>query len=179
MFACSAWKVSGVSLKCFLFEIDDKTEECLPVLLGKFRVLTAEETDWTHRYGLHDIELVGGAEFLIADEDLALFEITETETSVIVIGKEKKTLDLDVLSIVLCLSFNFIQLEIIIKKKKDQRKVDITSDDPSNLPIQIRNRQFSSPFSKTQLMESVSCDFVLAGGNLFFGGGGKDFTPYS
>ena len=158
---------AAVSLKCFPFEIDDKTEECLPVLLGKFRVLTAGETDWTHRYGLHDIELVGGAEFLIADEDLALFEITETETSVIVIGKEKKTLDLDVLSIVLCLSFNFIQLEIIIKKK-DQRKVDITSDDPSNLPIQIRNRQFSSPFSKTQLMESVSCDFVLAGGNLFF-----------
>ena len=115
---------------------------------------------------------------MIADEDLALFEITETETSVIVIGKEKKTLDLDVLSIVLCLSFNFIQLEIIIKKK-DQRKVDITSDDPSNLPIQIRSRQFSSPFSKTQLMESVSCDFVLAGGNLFFflGGRGKGLYP--
>ena len=68
----------------------------------------------------------------------------------------------------------------LLKKKKDQRKVDITSDDPSNLPIQIRSRQFSSPFSKTQLMESVSCDFVLAGGNpFFFGGGGKDFTPYS
>ena len=50
----------------------------------------------------------------------------------------------------------------IIIKKKDQRKVDITSDDPSNLPIQIRNRQFSSPFSKTQLMESVSCDSVLS-----------------
>ena len=114
---------AAVSLKCFLFEIDDKTEECLPVLLGKFRVLTAGETDWTHRYGLHDIELVGGAEFLIADEDLALFEITETETSVIVIGKEKKTLDLDVLSIVLCLSFNFIQLEIIIKKKKTNAKL--------------------------------------------------------
>ena len=81
------------------------------------------------------------------------------------------------LSIVLCLSFNFIQLEIIIKKKKDQRKVDITSDDPSNLPIQIRNRQFSSPFSKTQLMESVSCDFVLAGGNLFFFWGGEGLYP--
>ena len=68
----------------------------------------------------------------------------------------------------------------IIIKKKDQRKVDITSDDPSNLPIQIRNRQFSSPFSKTQLMESVSCDSVLAGGNLFFfWGGGRTFphTP--
>ena len=29
---------AAVSLKCFLFEIDNKTEECLPVLLGKFRV---------------------------------------------------------------------------------------------------------------------------------------------
>ena len=67
----------------------------------------------------------------------------------------------------------------LLKKKKDQRKVDITSDDPSNLPIQIRSRQFSSPFSKTQLMESVSCDFVLAGGNPFFlgGGGGRTLPP--
>ena len=81
---------AAVSLKCFQFEIDDKTEECLPVLLGKFRVLTAEETEQTHRYGLHDIELVGGAEFLIADEDLALFEITETETSVIGYRKREK-----------------------------------------------------------------------------------------
>ena len=112
---------AAVSLKCFLFEIDDKTEECLPVLLGKFRVLTAEETEQTHRFDLHDVELEAGAEFLIADEDLALFEITETETSVIVIGKEEKTLDLDVLSIVLCLSFNFIQLEIIIKKKTNAK----------------------------------------------------------
>ena len=53
-------------------------------------MLTAEETDWTHRYGLHDIELVAGAEFLIADEDLALFEITETETSVIGYRKREK-----------------------------------------------------------------------------------------
>ena len=66
----------------------------------------------------------------------------------------------------------------LLKKKKDLRKVDITSDDPSNLPIQIRSRQFSSPFSKTQLMESVSCDFVLAGGNPFFwGGGGRTLPP--
>ena len=81
---------AAVSLKCFLFEIDDKTEECLPVLLGKFRVLTAEETDWTHRFDLHDIELEAGAEFLIADEDLALSEITETETSVIGYRKREK-----------------------------------------------------------------------------------------
>ena len=50
----------------------------------------------------------------------------------------------------------------LLKIKKDQRKVDITSDDPSNLPIQIRNRQFSSPFSKNKRMESVSCDSVLS-----------------
>ena len=81
---------AAVSLKCFLFEIDDKTEECLPVLLGKFRVLTAEETDWTHHFDLHDIELEAGAEFLIADEDLALSEITETETSVIGYRKREK-----------------------------------------------------------------------------------------
>ena len=81
---------AAVSFKCFLFEIDDKTEECLPVLLGKFRVLTAEETDWTHRFDLHDIELEAGAEFLIADEDLALSEITETETSVIGYRKREK-----------------------------------------------------------------------------------------
>ena len=81
---------AAVSLKCFLFEIDDKTEECLPVLLGKFRVLTAEETDWTHRFDLHDVELEAGAEFLIADEDLALSEITETETSVIGYRKREK-----------------------------------------------------------------------------------------
>ena len=81
---------TAVSLKCFLFEIDDKTEECLPVLLGKFRVLTAEETDWTHRFDLHDVELEAGAEFLIADEDLALSEITETETSVIGYRKREK-----------------------------------------------------------------------------------------
>ena len=81
---------AAVSFKCFLFEIDDKTEECLPVLLGKFRVLTAEETDWTHRFDLHDVELEAGAEFLIADEDLALSEITETETSVIGYRKREK-----------------------------------------------------------------------------------------
>lgn len=81
---------AAVSLKCFLFEIDDKKEECLPVLLGKFRVLTAEETERTHRFDLHDLELEVGAEFLIADEDLALFEITETETSVIVYRKREK-----------------------------------------------------------------------------------------
>ena len=81
---------AAVSLKCFLFEIDDKTEECLPVLLGKFWVLTAEETDQTHRFDLHDVELEAGAEFLIADEDLALFEITETETSVIGYRKREK-----------------------------------------------------------------------------------------
>ena len=81
---------AAVSLKCFLFEIDDKTEECLPVLLGKFRVLTAEETDWTHHFDLHDVELEAGAEFLIADEDLALSEITETETSVIGYRKREK-----------------------------------------------------------------------------------------
>ena len=81
---------AAVSLKCFLFEIDDKTEECLPVLLGKFRVLTAEETEQTHRFDLHDVELEAGAEFLIADEDLALFEITETETSVIGYRKREK-----------------------------------------------------------------------------------------
>ena len=81
---------TAVSLKCFLFEIDDKTEECLPVLLGKFRVLTAEETDWTHHFDLHDVELEAGAEFLIADEDLALSEITETETSVIGYRKREK-----------------------------------------------------------------------------------------
>ena len=81
---------AAVSLKCFLFEIDDKTEECLPVLLGKFRVLTAEETERTHRSDLHDIELEAGAEFLIADEDLALSEITETETSVIGYRKREK-----------------------------------------------------------------------------------------
>ena len=81
---------AAVSLKCFLFEIDDKTEECLPVLLGKFRVLTAEETERTHRFDLHDIELEAGAEFLIADEDLALSEITETETSVIGYRKREK-----------------------------------------------------------------------------------------
>ena len=61
-------------------------------LLGKFRVLTAEETDWTHRFDLHDIELEGGAEYLIADEDLALFEITETETSVIGYRKRGKNI---------------------------------------------------------------------------------------
>ena len=81
---------AAISLKCFLFEIDDKTEECLPVLLGKFRVLTAEETEQTHRFDLHDVELETGAEFLIADEDLALFEITETETSVIGNRKREK-----------------------------------------------------------------------------------------
>ena len=81
---------AAVSLKCFLFEIDDKTEECLPVLLGKFRLLTAEETDWTHRFDLHDLELEAGAEFLIADEDLALSEITETETSAIGYRKREK-----------------------------------------------------------------------------------------
>ena len=83
---------TAVSLKCFLFEIDDKTEECLPVLLGKFRVLTAEETERTHRSDLHDIELEAGAEFLIADEDLALSEITETETSVIGYRKRGKNI---------------------------------------------------------------------------------------
>ena len=83
---------AAVSLKCFLFEIDDKTEECLPVLLGKFRVLTAEETERTHRLDLHDIELEAGAEFLIADEDLALSEITETETSVIGYRKRGKNI---------------------------------------------------------------------------------------
>ena len=83
---------AAVSLKCFLFEIDDKTEECLPVLLGKFRVLTAEETERTHRFDLHDIELEAGAEYLIADEDLALSEITETETSVIGYRKRGKNI---------------------------------------------------------------------------------------
>ena len=40
----------AVSLKCFLFEIDGKTEECLPVL-----VLKAEETERTLRFDLHDM----------------------------------------------------------------------------------------------------------------------------
>ena len=80
----------AVSLKCFLFEIDGKTEECLPVLLGKFQVSKVEEDERTHRFDLHDVELEAGAEFLIADEDLAPFEITETEMSIIRYRKREK-----------------------------------------------------------------------------------------
>lgn len=75
-------EISAVSLKSFLFEIDDKTEECLPVLLGKFQVLTGKENEWTHRFDLHDMELEAGAEFLITEKDLVSYEIIETETSV-------------------------------------------------------------------------------------------------
>ena len=33
----------SVALTCFLFQIDDKTDKCLPVLLGKFRVVSTEQ----------------------------------------------------------------------------------------------------------------------------------------
>ena len=83
----------AVSLKCFLFEIDGKTEECLPVLLGKFRVLSAEETMLTDRCDLHDVKLQAGAECLITEDDLASLEITETEPSIMGYRKKENIID--------------------------------------------------------------------------------------
>lgn len=72
-----------VSLKCFLFEIDKKTDECLPVLLGKFRILSDKNnTDPDCTSDAQKVELEG-AEGLITEEELSSFDITETETSVI------------------------------------------------------------------------------------------------
>ncbi len=71
-----------VSLKCFLFEIDKETDECLPVLLGKFRVLSEKHNKPDRASDVHEVELEG-AECLITEGELASFDITETETSVI------------------------------------------------------------------------------------------------
>ena len=70
-----------VSLKCFLFEVDKKTDECLPVLLGRFRVLSEKK----QKDRTTDVQGVAleGAECLITEEELAAFDVTETETSVI------------------------------------------------------------------------------------------------
>ena len=73
----------SVALKCFLFQIDDKNQndKCLPVLLGKFRVVSTAQNK-LDRSDVPRVELEG-AERLIAEEEYACFDITETETSVI------------------------------------------------------------------------------------------------
>lgn len=71
-----------VSLKCFLFEIDKETDECLPVLLGKFRVSSEKLNKADRTSDVQEVELEG-AECLITEEELESFDITETETSVI------------------------------------------------------------------------------------------------
>lgn len=77
----------SVALKCFLFEIDEKTDECLPVLLGKFRVVSAEQ----NKADCSDVQKVEreGAECLITEDEFASFDINETETSVIGCRKTK------------------------------------------------------------------------------------------
>jgi len=71
----------SVALKCFLFQIDEKTDECLPVLLGKFRVVSTEQ----NKLDSSDVQRVEleAAECLIAEEEYSRFDITVTETSVI------------------------------------------------------------------------------------------------
>ena len=71
----------SVALKCFLFQIDKKTDECLPVLLGKFRVVSVDQNH-VDRSGIQRAESEG-AECLINEKEFASFDITETETSVI------------------------------------------------------------------------------------------------
>jgi len=76
----------SVALKCFLFQIDQKTDERLPVLLGKFRVVSVDQNE-ADRNDIQRVELEG-AECLITEKEFASFDITETETSVI--GCRKK-----------------------------------------------------------------------------------------
>ena len=74
----------NVALKCFLFEINEETNERLPVLLGKFRVLSEPFS----RCDVSEAELEEGAEFLPTTEELESFHIIETEESVM--GYRKK-----------------------------------------------------------------------------------------
>ena len=53
-------------------------------------MLKAKETERTLRFNLHDMESEADAEFLIVDGDLALFDIAETETSIIGYRKREK-----------------------------------------------------------------------------------------
>lgn len=75
---------SNVTLKCFLFEINEETTERLPVLLGKFRILSEPFS----RCDVSEAELEEGAEFLPTAEELESFHIIETEESVM--GYRKK-----------------------------------------------------------------------------------------
>lgn len=77
--------VADVALKCFLFEIDEKTDECLPVLRGKWRVLYEQSKE--DRRHEQDVELEG-VECSMTEEELASFDIIETDTSVT--GSRKK-----------------------------------------------------------------------------------------
>ena len=70
-----------VTLKCFLFQIDQKTDERLPVLLGMFRVVSVDQNE-ADRNDIQRVELEG-AECLITEKEFASVKITETETSVI------------------------------------------------------------------------------------------------
>ena len=73
----------SVALKCFLFHIDEKTNECLPVLLGKFRVVSTEQNKLHVNCGDVQRVEIEAAECLIAEEEYSCFDITVTDTSVI------------------------------------------------------------------------------------------------
>jgi len=80
--------ICSVALKCFLFEVDESTNEHLPVLLGKFRVLHEQDRTAFFRSDVKEVELEAGAESLLTVEELESFDIIETETSIV--GSRKK-----------------------------------------------------------------------------------------
>ena len=79
---------SNVALKCFLFEINEETNERLPVLQGKFRVLPEPFSPGD----VSEAALEEGAESsLPTAEELASFHIIETEESVMGCRKKNVT----------------------------------------------------------------------------------------
>ena len=84
--------ISPIALKCFLFEIDERTNKRFPVLLGKFRVLPEDSKTVCSCGDIKEAEGVeADAESLLTAEELQTFEIIETETSVIGYRKQNVT----------------------------------------------------------------------------------------
>ena len=75
--------ISSVAIKCFLFEIDERTNECLPVLQGKFQILPEQSKTVCFGSDLEEYELDEGAENFVTDEELKSLDINVTETSVV------------------------------------------------------------------------------------------------